>query len=108
MELAFTVQIGRKSLPLEKLHAEKINFSSVGLCGVNLVNEADVGMTHLERAFQLGRKQALEAGLCRLDGDAQIAFAVDGFINHAHTTFADGAHDLETIINQFPRSKQPV
>src|SRR4051812_244243 len=46
IELAFSFQMRRKSFPVKKLHAEKINFSGVRLCSVNLVNEADVGVTH--------------------------------------------------------------
>ncbi len=97
-----------KSFTLKKLHAEEVNLAGIRLGGVNLVDQADIGVAHFERAFQFWRQQALEAGLSRLNRYAQIAFAVDGFVNNAHPALADDAHDLETAFNDFARTKPPA
>src|SRR5215470_1452413 len=97
-----------KSFALEKLHREEVNLASVCVGSVDLVDEADVRMTHFECAFQFRRQQALETELSRLNRDAHITFAINSFVNHAHPALADYAHNLETAFKQFGRPKQPA
>src|SRR5262249_40949482 len=103
IQLAGLLYVIGKRFPLEKLHCEEIDLAIFGLRGVNLIDEANVGVANFESAFQLRREETLEAGFRRLDGDAQVALAVDGFINDAHATFPDGTHNFETAFNDFTR-----
>src|SRR5262247_462064 len=97
-----------KSFALEKLHGEEVNLASVRFGSVNLVDQADVRMTHFECAFQFRRQQALETELSRLNRDAHITFAINSFVNHAHPALADYAHNLETAFNHFTWAEQPA
>src|SRR5579871_6772224 len=86
-------------LAIEKLHREKIQFAILGRCRINIVDNTDVPVPDLERAFQFRRQEPSEPRLGNFNGNSEPALAVKGLINYAHAAFAHATQNLKPSRN---------
>src|SRR5579871_2406199 len=92
-------------LAIEKLHREKIQFAILGRCRINIVDNTDVPVPDLERAFQFRRQEPSEPRLGNFNGNSEPALAVKGLINYAHAAFAHATQNLKPSRNGLTASK---
>ena len=64
---------------------------------MNLIDETDIGMPHLECALEFGRQKALEAGFSSFNRDPCFAPLIEGFIHDTHSAFPNFTKDLKPL-----------
>src|ERR1700760_4824395 len=93
-------QILRQSLPLEILHAKKINGTSIGLRCVHLENSTHIVMSNARGGTSFGRQAALETKLWAPEGPALVQPFLQGLVDDAHPSFSQFPDDTEPTAHQ--------
>ena len=64
---------------------------------MNLIHQADVGMSYRESTLELRRQEALKSRLGEFQCNSLVALTVKGLIHDAHAAFTDKPGDFEAV-----------